>query len=167
MKLCKIFKLLRFAVLPMRTVWTSVFPDCFLPSLVRITKNELSFKKPKNVKPTDKFPDLWKPMVIQPLIPKAGYAEIPYNVYYPAIQKNIAKTIYKDYGTHFPAVKLHRKGNGCPGVIDVVDGNVSENKKEKNLELEREETQPSPSNTAPILDMFEILAEMSSIDDDS
>ena len=38
------------------------------------------------------------------------------------------------------AVKLHRKGNGCPGVIDVVDGNVSENKKEKNLELEREET---------------------------
>ena len=57
----------------MRIFWASIFPDRFL---IPITKNVLSVPKPKDVKPTDKIPDLWKRMAIQPLIPKTGYAEI-------------------------------------------------------------------------------------------
>ena len=107
-------------------------------------------------------------MAIQPLIPKSGYAEIPYDIYCPTIQKDIAKWIRKDCGTYYPspaAVKRHRKGNGCPRSIDVVDGNVSENEEEENIEFEWEETQPSASNTAPIHNIFEILAEMPFKDD--
>ena len=57
----------------MRKFWASIFPDRFL---IHITENVLSVPKPKDVKPTDKIPDLWKRMAIQPLIPKTGYAEI-------------------------------------------------------------------------------------------
>ena len=57
----------------MRIFWASIFPDRFL---IPITKNVLSVPKPKDVKPTDKIPDLRKRMAIQPLIPKTGYAEI-------------------------------------------------------------------------------------------
>ena len=49
-------------------------------------------------------------------------------------QKDIAKQIFKDCGTYFPsdaAVEQRRKGNGCPSLVDVVDGNASENKKTK------------------------------------
>ena len=49
-------------------------------------------------------------------------------------QKDIAKQICKDCGTYFPsdaAVEQRRKGNGCPSLVDVVDGNASENKKTK------------------------------------
>ena len=102
------------------------------------------------------------------MIPKSGYAEIPYDIYCPTIQKDIAKWIRKDCGTYYPspaAVKRHRKGNGWPRSIDVVDGNVSENEEEENIEFEWEETQPSASNTAPIHNIFEILAEMPFIDD--
>ena len=109
-------------------------------------------------------------MAFQPLIPKTGYVEIPYDMYCPTIQKDIAKRISKDYGTYFPshaAVKRHRKGNGCRSLVDVVDGNVSENEEKENVELEREETQPSASNTALIFNIFEILAQMPFIDDDS
>ena len=56
---------------------------------------------------------------------------------------------------------------GCSSLVDVVQGNVSENKEEKNVEFEREETQPNVSNTAPILNILGILAKMLFIDDDS
>ena len=42
---------------------------------------------------------------------------------------------------------------------------MSENEEEENIEFEWEETQPSASNTAPIHNIFEILAEMPFIDD--
>ena len=90
-------------------------------------------------------------------------------MYCPTIQKDLAKRICKDCGTYFPshaAVKRHRKGNGCSSLV-VVDGNMSENKEEENVEFEGEETQPSVSKTAPILNTFEILAEVPFIDDDS
>ena len=48
----------------MRTVWTSIFPDRFLPSPVPVNENELSVPKPRDVKPSDKFPDLLKRMAI-------------------------------------------------------------------------------------------------------
>lgn len=118
----------------MRTVWASIFADRFLPSPVPITKNELSVPKPKDVKPTDIFPDLWKSMAIELLIPKTGYAEIPYDMYCPTIQKDIAKRICKDCETYLPshaAVKRHRKGNGCPSLVDGVDGNISENEEKE------------------------------------
>ena len=124
---------------PIKTVLTSIFPDRFLPSSVPITENELSLPKPKDVKPTDKLPDLWKRMAIQPLVPKTGYSDIPYDMYCPTIQKYIAKRICKDYETYFPShatVKRHRRGNGCPSLVDVVDSNVSENEKEENVEFE-------------------------------
>ena len=35
------------------------------------------------------------------------------------------------------------KFNGCASLVDVVDGNVSENEEDENVEFEREETQPS------------------------
>ena len=57
--------------------------------------------------------------------------------------------------------------DGCSSLVDVVQGNVSENKEEKNVEFEREETQPNVSNTAPILNILGILAKMPFIDDDS
>ena len=60
----------------MRTVWASIFPDYFPSSPVLITENELSVPKLKDIKPTDKFPDLWKRMAIQRLMLKIGYAEI-------------------------------------------------------------------------------------------
>ena len=49
-------------------------------------------------------------------------------------QNDIAKRICKDCGTYFPshaAIKQHRKGNGCPSLDDVGNGNASENKKTK------------------------------------
>ena len=109
-------------------------------------------------------------MAIQPLIPKSGYAEIPCDMYCPTIQKYIAKRISKYRGTYFPshaAVKRHKKGNGYPSLVDVVDGNVSENEEEENVEFEGGEKQPSASNRAPILNIFEILAEMPFINDGS
>ena len=60
---------------PMRTVWTSIFPDGFLPSAAPVSENELSVPKPRDVKPSDKFPGQWKRMAIQSLIPKTGYQE--------------------------------------------------------------------------------------------
>ena len=69
-------------------------------------------------------------------------------MYCPTIQKDLAKRICKDCGTYFPshaAVKRNRKGNGCSSLVDVVDGNMSENKEEENVEFEREETQSSVS----------------------
>ena len=62
-------------------------------------------------------------MAIQPLIPKTGYAEIPYDMYRTSVQKDIAKRICKDCGTYFlshAAVKRHRKTNGCSSLVDVV-----------------------------------------------
>ena len=151
----------------MRAVWVSAFYDRLLLLSVPITENELSVPKPRDAKPTDEFPDLWKRMATQPLIPKTGYAEIPYSMYCPTVQKDIAKRIFKDYGTYFPshaAVKRHRKGNGYPILVGVVDVNVSENEEEENVEFEREEAQPSALNKAPILNVFETLAEMPFID---
>ena len=52
-------------------------------------------------------------------------------------------------------------------VMDVdVDGNLSENKEEENIEFECVETQPNTLNTALILNIFEILPEMAFTDDD-
>ena len=67
----------------MGTVWASIFPDHFIPSSVPMTENETSVPKPKDVKPTEKFPDLWKCVAIQPLNLKTGYAEILYDMYCP------------------------------------------------------------------------------------
>ena len=150
----------------MRTVWTSIFPDCFLPSPVPFSENELSVPKPRDVKPSDKFLELSKWMAIQSLIPKNGYPEILYSIYCPTLKKNIDKWICKDCKTYFPsaaAVNWHRRSDGCPGLVDVV-ANISENEEEENEEVERQEAQPSVSNTAPILNICEILAHMSFID---
>ena len=76
-------------------------------------------------------------MAIQPLILKTGYAEIPYDMQCPTIQKDIPKQIYKDCVTLFPE-SCCRKGNGCPSLVDAVDVNVSENEEEENVEFERE-----------------------------
>ena len=83
----------------MRKIWASIFPDRFLPLPVPITENELTVPRPKDVKLIDKLHDLWQRMVIQPLIPKTGYPEIPYEMYCPTIQNDIAKRICKDCGT--------------------------------------------------------------------
>ena len=67
----------------MGTVWASIFPERFIPSSVPMTENESSVPKPKDVKPTEKFPDLRKSMAIQQLILKTGHAEILYDMYCP------------------------------------------------------------------------------------
>ena len=146
----------------MRTVWTSIFPDRFLPSPVPVPN-------PRDVKPSDKFPDLWERMAIKSLIPKTGYPEIPYDMYCLTIQKNIDKRTCKDCETYFPsaaAVKRHRRGDGCSGLVDVVP-DISKNEEDENEEVERQEVQSSVSNTAPILNIFEILAQRLFIDADS
>ena len=153
----------------MRTVWTSIFPDRFHPSPVPVSENELSVPKPRDVKPSDKFPDLWKRMPIQSLISKTGYPETPYDLYCPTIQKNIDKRICKDCETYFPsaaAVKRHRRGDGCPGLVDVA-ADISENEEKENEEVERQEAQSSVSNTAPILNISEVLAQTPFIDAES
>ena len=80
--------------------------------------------------------------------------------------KRVCKRIFKNCETYFPsaaAAKQHRKGDGYTGFVDFVDGNVSENKEG----LQRNEVKNSASNTAPIRNKFEILAQMSFIDDDN
>lgn len=91
-------------------------------------------------------------------------------MYCPTLQEDIPKRIYKDCETYFPsgaAVKRHTKGNGCSGFVEVVDGNVSENEEELNVEFQRKEVENSASNTAPILHIFDILSQMLFIDDDN
>ena len=81
-------------------------------------------------------------------------------------KKNIDKRIFKDCETYFPstaAARRHRRGDGCPGLVDVV-ADILENEEEENEEVERQETQSSVSNTAPILNKFEILAQTPFID---
>ena len=57
-----------------------------------LSENELSVPKPRDVKPSVKFPDLWKRMAFQSLIPKTGYPEILYDMYCPTIQKKHRQT---------------------------------------------------------------------------
>ena len=45
--------------------------------------------KPKDLKTSDKFPDLWKQMAIQSLIPETDYKEILLEMYCPTVQKDI------------------------------------------------------------------------------
>lgn len=54
--------------------------------------------------------------------------------------------------------KSHRKSNGCLVSADVVDGNVSENEEELNVEFKGNEIENSVSNTASIFNILEILA---------
>ena len=84
-------------------------------------------------------------------------------------KKNVGKWICKDCETYFPsaaAAKRHRRGDGCPGLVDVV-ADISENEEEENEEVEIQEVQSSVSNTAPILSIFEILAQTPFIDAES
>ena len=120
---------------------------------------------PLCIKPTDKFPDLWKRMAIQRLMLKTEYAEIQYDIQCPTIQKDIPKQIYKDCGTLFPE-SCCRKGNRWLSLVDAVDVNVSENEKEGKMQNsnEKKKKQPNASNTAQILNIFEILVEMPFID---
>ena len=148
-------------------MWTSTFPDRFLPSPVPLSENELSVSKPRDVKPSEKFPDLWKRMAIQSLIPKLDIQKSRMTCIAQQFKKT-EKRICKACETYFPsaaAVKRHRRGDGCPGLVDVV-ADISENE-EENEEVERQEAQPSVSNTAPILNIFGILAQMSFIDAES
>lgn len=49
-----------------------------------------------------------------------------------------------------------RKGNCCHDFAGVVDGNVSENEDELDIEFQGSEVKSSASNTALILNIFEI-----------
>lgn len=49
-----------------------------------------------------------------------------------------------------------RKGNYCHDFAGVVDGNVSENEDELDIEFQGSEVKSSASNTALILNIFEI-----------
>ena len=155
----------------MRTsIWTSIFPERFIPLPVPITEIKLYVPKPKDLKTIDKFPDLWKWITIQSLIPEIGYTEIPFDMYSPTIQIDIPKRTCKDceeYFTSGAAVKRHRKGNGSAGFLKVDDGNASENEEELNVEFQRKDVENSASHTAPILNIFEILTQVPFIDDDN
>ena len=70
----------------MRTVWTSIFPKRFIPLPVPTTEDKLLFPKPKDLKATDKFPDLWKRMAIQSFMPETDYTKIPFDC--PTVQKD-------------------------------------------------------------------------------
>ena len=77
-----------------------------------------------------------------------------YKKKYPREFSKIVKVI-------FPVVllsKSHRKSNGCLVSADGVDGNVSENEEELNVEFKGNEIENSVSNTAPIFNILEILA---------
>ena len=57
------------------------------------------------------------------------------------VQKNIPKQICEDCETYFPSgatIKYHRKDNSCPGFVELVDGNILENK-ELRTEFQRHE----------------------------
>ena len=48
------------------------FSERFIPSPLSVTENKLFVPKPKDLKPTSQFSDLWKRMIIQSLIPETG-----------------------------------------------------------------------------------------------
>ena len=108
-------------------------------------------------------------MVIESLIPETSYTEITYDMCCPTAQKDVPKRICKDCETYFPsgaAVKIYRKDKCCHGFVEIVDGNVSDNEDELSIEFQGNEIENSATNTAPILNIFEMLTQMSFIDDD-
>ena len=106
-------------------------------------------------------------MAIQQLVPDIGYAEAPYDLHCPSVQKYVKKRICKDCDVYFPsmaAVDRHRKGRGCPflkraeeynGHIDAIDDDNENN--EMTIEMVEKAT---------VINILEMLTQMSFIDND-
>ena len=46
-----------------------------------------------DVKPSDRFVDLWKVKSIQKLIPKSGFSEIPNDLYCPSLKTKVKNMV--------------------------------------------------------------------------
>ena len=72
-----------------------------------------------DVKPSDRFVDLWKAKSIQQLIPKSGFSEMPYDLYCPSLKTKVRNRVCKEYDIYYPSIaacKRHRS-HGCKSVI--------------------------------------------------
>lgn len=108
-----------FCCSKMRTSWDKMFINRFLPAPVpaRIEKTGTVIPDIDSVMKGDRFVDnIWRRLVISPLVPTTKYDVIPYDLYCPSINKNIANQVCKGCGIYYPskaAVDRHRRGLGC------------------------------------------------------
>ena len=74
-----------------QTKWLRIFPNQFLPALVQIRQDPggPTVPLPNQIKSSDHFPDLWKRIAINNLLPKSQYEFFPYDMYCPSIKSNI------------------------------------------------------------------------------
>ena len=100
----------------MRTSWSSVFKQKFLPSPVPVRQEPTGPVIPEvgQVKKSDEcHGNLWQRLAITPLIPNTGYNEIPYDLYCARVKVN--ERVCKLCGIYYPsktAVDRHRRGKG-------------------------------------------------------
>ena len=153
----------------MRTVWKSVIPSGFLPAPAPINiEKGVSVPVKQNTKKTDKYPNHWKRLAITDLVPYTGFIHMPYDWHCPSI-KNINKRICKECDVYFPsmaAVTRHRRGKGCTIFPDETNDDESVEEMlsggEDEMEISGDET-----TTAPILNIFEMLAQNPFMDADN
>ena len=99
----------------MRTSWSSIFKQKFLPSPVPVRQEPTGPVIPEvgQVKKSDKFlGNLRQRLAITPL--NTGYKEIPYDLYCAIVKVN--ERVCKLCGIYYPsktAVDRHRRGKGC------------------------------------------------------
>ena len=105
-----------------RTTWQSVFASHFLPGPVPVRQIPEGPVVPNvtDVKPSDRFVDLWKVKSVEQLIPKSGFSEMPYDLYCPSLKTKVKNRVCKECDIYYPSIaacKGHRS-HGCKSVLE-------------------------------------------------
>ena len=108
-----------FCCSKMRTSWDKIFINRFLPAPVpsRIEKTGTVIPDIDSVMKGDRFVDnIWRRLVMSPLVPPTKYDVLPYDFYCPSLNKKIESRVCNGCGIYYPskaAVDRHRRGLGC------------------------------------------------------
>ena len=153
-----------------RTTWP-FFPSHFLPGPIPVRQIPEGPVVPNvnDVKPSDRFVDLWKAKSVQQLIPKSGFGEIPYDLYYPSLKTKVKNRVCKGcdiYYSSIAACKCHRS-HGCKSVLEeLYEASFSEDGEQDQNDVTVVDDDDDDDDCPPVLNIFELLMNSEFVDDD-
>ena len=158
------------------TTLQSVFPSHFLPGPVPVRQISEGPVVPNvnDVKPSDRFVDLWKAKSIQQLIPKSGFSEMPYDLYCPSLKTKVKNRVCKECDIYYPSIaacKRHRS-HGCKSVLEELyeEASFSEDEEQDQNDVimvdDDDDDDDDDNDCALLLNIFELLMNSEFVGDD-